>query len=81
MPMPKKRRTNRKTGSHRSAAWKLTQTMQRNKCPQCGEPLIPHRACSNCGFYKGAKVVITHSEKKEAQKERRKKEKEKENKT
>jgi large subunit ribosomal protein L32 len=79
MPMPKKRRTNRKTGSHRAASWKLTQSTQTNKCSQCGEAVVPHQACSNCGFYKGKKVIVTHSEKKEKQKERRRQE-EKENK-
>lgn len=26
-------------------------------CPQCGEPKLPHRACSNCGTYKGREVL------------------------
>ena len=26
-------------------------------CPQCGEPKLPHRACSNCGAYKGREVL------------------------
>ncbi|MBN2365070.1 MAG: 50S ribosomal protein L32 [Calditrichaeota bacterium] len=25
-------------------------------CPNCGEPKQPHRACMNCGYYKGQKV-------------------------
>lgn len=27
------------------------------KCPKCGEGVLPHRACLNCGTYKGRKVV------------------------
>ena len=27
------------------------------KCPKCGESVLPHRACGNCGTYKGRKVV------------------------
>lgn len=26
-------------------------------CPNCGETIKPHRACRNCGFYKGKEVV------------------------
>ncbi len=26
-------------------------------CPHCGSPMIPHRACFSCGWYKGRQVV------------------------
>jgi len=25
-------------------------------CPNCGEPIVPHRACASCGHYKGRAV-------------------------
>ncbi len=25
-------------------------------CTQCGSPVLPHRACASCGFYKGRDV-------------------------
>jgi len=25
------------------------------KCPSCGEPRLPHRACPACGYYGGNK--------------------------
>jgi large subunit ribosomal protein L32 len=25
-------------------------------CPNCGEPVVPHRACASCGQYKGRQV-------------------------
>ncbi|MFH2219519.1 MAG: 50S ribosomal protein L32 [Pseudomonadota bacterium] len=28
-------------------------------CPQCGETKLPHRACPNCGTYKGRTVIET----------------------
>jgi len=28
-------------------------------CPQCHEPKLPHRACMNCGSYKGRMVLPT----------------------
>lgn len=26
-------------------------------CPNCNEPMLPHRACPHCGYYKGRKVL------------------------
>ena len=26
-------------------------------CPNCGDVMVPHRACPACGFYKGRQVV------------------------
>ncbi|MFH0810232.1 MAG: 50S ribosomal protein L32 [Pseudomonadota bacterium] len=28
-------------------------------CPQCNEMKLPHRACPNCGVYKGRKAIET----------------------
>ena len=28
-----------------------------NACPQCGQPKLSHRACANCGVYKGREVL------------------------
>jgi large subunit ribosomal protein L32 len=25
-------------------------------CPNCGEPVVPHRVCGSCGHYKGRAV-------------------------
>jgi large subunit ribosomal protein L32 len=41
-----KRRTHKKVGAPNVIA-----------CPQCGEPKIPHNACSSCGSYKGRTAV------------------------
>jgi large subunit ribosomal protein L32 len=45
-----------------------------SKCPKCGEEILPHRVCSNCGTYAGREVIDVL--KKLAKKERKKKEKE-----
>ncbi|MDP6685285.1 MAG: 50S ribosomal protein L32 [Candidatus Marinimicrobia bacterium] len=26
-------------------------------CPQCGSTKLPHRACPNCGYYRGRPVI------------------------
>ena len=31
-------------------------------CPQCGEPKESHRACQNCGTYKGREVLDQEEE-------------------
>ncbi|MCX7736210.1 MAG: 50S ribosomal protein L32 [Candidatus Kapabacteria bacterium] len=41
-----KRRTHYKAVAVRSAS-----------CPQCGAPKVPHRACTECGYYNGRKVI------------------------
>ena len=41
-----KRRTHYKSGS--------TSIM---KCPQCGETKMTHRACANCGYYRGRPII------------------------
>ncbi len=32
------------------------------QCQNCKGPVLMHAACSNCGFYKGKKVLITRTE-------------------
>ncbi len=41
----------------RAANSNLKVAVQVIACPQCKEPVLPHRACSACGFYKGREVV------------------------
>jgi len=31
--------------------------LQVRYCPRCEQPVLPHRVCSNCGYYKGREVV------------------------
>jgi len=39
-------------------------------CSKCKQPCLPHRVCTNCGFYKGKEVinVLAKLEKKERKK-------------
>lgn len=55
MSVPKKKRTNssvRRRASHFGLKSPAT-----NKCSNCGQTIMPHRACSKCGYYKGEKKV------------------------
>lgn len=60
MPVPKRRtsvsKKNMRRAHHALSAPAVV------ACPQCGEPRLRHRACPNCGVYRGRKVVEGKSE-------------------
>ena len=60
MPVPK-RKTSRSRRDKRSSTW-FIRPQAIILCSNCTHPLSPHVACSECGFYKGAKVLRTKSE-------------------
>ncbi|MBI1883051.1 MAG: 50S ribosomal protein L32 [Chlamydiae bacterium] len=31
--------------------------LQTMSCPNCQQPVLPHRVCSNCGYYQGRQVL------------------------
>lgn len=51
-----KRKTSKMKKRHRKAANRY-KGVQATYCPTCNEPLVPHRACKACGFYKGKQVL------------------------
>ena len=55
MAQPKRRWSKARTHLKRST-WKLEETKY-STCPQCHEPVLPHRVCSNCGYYNGKEVM------------------------
>ncbi|MCK9485039.1 MAG: 50S ribosomal protein L32 [Candidatus Marinimicrobia bacterium] len=55
MPQPK-RRASKSRRDKRRTHHVLTGTTV-TKCPQCKEPKLPHRACLNCGYYRGRPVI------------------------
>lgn len=56
MPHEPKRRHSIQRKGKRRASIKL-QTTKAVTCPNCGEAMVPHRVCKNCGFYKGVQVT------------------------
>ncbi len=59
MAVPKKKRTKGSGGKRRSHD--NLKKVVLGKCPKCGEPVRPHRACLNCGTYKGKQVIEVES--------------------
>ncbi len=55
MAVPKKKMSRMRT-RRRKAQWKLARP-HLSTCPQCHAPKIAHRACPNCGTYRGREVV------------------------
>ena len=55
MPNPVKRHSKSRRNMRRSHDF-LTPPAT-SVCPQCNEPKMPHRACPNCGTYKGREVI------------------------
>jgi len=56
MPNPK-HKISKARRNKRRAHKKLTVPIL-SVCPQCREPKLPHRACLNCGTYKGREVMV-----------------------
>ena len=57
MPVPKKRTTKSRRNMRR-AHDSLDRTFA-VVCPKCAEPTLRHRACGNCGTYRGVQVVAS----------------------
>ncbi len=55
MPNPVKRHS--KTRRNMRRAHDFLNAPPAAVCPQCNEPKLPHRACKNCGTYKGREVI------------------------
>ncbi|MCL5093901.1 MAG: 50S ribosomal protein L32 [Patescibacteria group bacterium] len=56
MAVPKKKTPKAKTKSRKSANTKLSlKTL--GICPKCKEPVLPHKACTVCGYYKGREIL------------------------
>jgi large subunit ribosomal protein L32 len=53
--VPKRKTTPSKRDMRRANHDKVT-PVQVISCENCGEPRLPHRACSACGHYDGRKV-------------------------
>lgn len=57
MPVQKQRHS--KARKRRGRVLLELKKKKTQKCPKCGSPMMPHRACKNCGYYKGKEAVNT----------------------
>ncbi|QQR78168.1 MAG: 50S ribosomal protein L32 [Candidatus Moraniibacteriota bacterium] len=57
MALPKQRHTHHRRDRARKFL-ELTPVVTA-KCPKCQAEVLPHRACKECGHYKGREVVKT----------------------
>ena len=55
MAVPKRKWSKQRTRT-RKAMWKLEEP-NISKCSHCGEPVLSHRVCKNCGYYNGKEVI------------------------
>ena len=60
MAQPKRRWSKARTHLKRST-WKLEKVTTAT-CPHCHEPVLPHRVCSNCGYYNGKEVMAVKND-------------------
>ncbi|NIR49486.1 50S ribosomal protein L32 [candidate division KSB1 bacterium] len=56
MALPKRRHSKSRRNKRRTH-WKLKAPTV-VECSHCHQPKLPHRACPNCGYYKGRSVFI-----------------------
>ncbi|ROL59031.1 50S ribosomal protein L32 [Bacteroidetes/Chlorobi group bacterium MS-B_bin-24] len=55
MPNPKRRMSSSRRDKRRAHYKPEVPTYV--QCPQCGAPRLPHRACPECGYYNGRKII------------------------
>ncbi|MFA6304561.1 MAG: 50S ribosomal protein L32 [Patescibacteria group bacterium] len=46
-----------KSSKKRRASHFALKTTKANYCPKCTAPILTHRMCATCGFYKGKEVI------------------------
>ena len=82
--VPKQRHTKSKRNKRRLHIFLKAANL--TKCPKCGQPILPHTVCPNCGYYKEKEVIdvfkkLTKKERKKREKEMKAKKKEEREKT
>jgi large subunit ribosomal protein L32 len=58
---PKKRHSRQRKGKRRSGI--VLKTRSGLPCMNCGDTILPHAICKNCGYYKGKQMLVLKKEK------------------
>jgi large subunit ribosomal protein L32 len=61
MAVPKRKHCHARSAK-RWAGYPKPKTATLVTCPNCQEPMQPHRICPSCGYYKGREVVKKEAE-------------------
>ncbi len=56
MAVPKRKTSKARRDKRRASNIKMT-APNLSVCPNCNEPMVPHRVCPSCGYYKGEEIV------------------------
>ena len=56
MAVPKRKISKARRDKRRASNIKMT-APNYVECPQCHEPMMPHRVCPSCGYYNGEQVI------------------------
>lgn len=59
---PKRNWSKKRTRTAKSARWKA-EAKNLAKCNKCGERVLPHTMCSNCGTYNGREIIKVNEDK------------------
>ena len=62
MPVPKRKTSKARRDKRASNNSKLTFSSSVASCQTCQSPIVPHAVCSDCGYYKGIKVMTTKTD-------------------
>ena len=54
-PLPKRKRSKASKGAHR--AHNAIKSAAIVECPHCHRPMMAHRVCPACGYYRGRDVL------------------------
>lgn len=60
MAVPKGKMSKSKRDKRKNQSWKIP-VIALSKCSKCGELMVPHQVCKNCGSY-NKRVVINKEE-------------------
>ncbi len=56
MALPKRKHSKARRDKSRTH-WKLS-IPRTTTCPQCAQAILPHHACSHCGYYRGRQIIV-----------------------